>query len=57
MDPQKSFVSGEGGAGAGTGVAATNLEVRKEEEDVCEEISERGFVTKLRCKCVLSVHQ
>ena len=51
------YFSGEGGAGAGTGVAATNLEVRKEEEDVCEEISERGFVTKLRCKCVLSVHQ
>merc|ERR1719273_952703 len=23
---------------------------------VCEEISERGFVTNLRCKCVLSVH-
>merc|ERR1719273_2814038 len=24
---------------------------------VCEENSERGFVTKLICKCVLSVHQ
>ena len=46
-------------------MAATNLEGRKEEEEgegrgllgVCEEISERGFVTNLRCKCVLSVHQ